>query len=210
GRSKPGISLAAPTVKAKADAACPDGNEKDVGRGISGPVRRRITGRSRFHTSLRGPLTRAEVTATESTPRIAARRARLPPNAAIRPAIVIQRTEWSAALLTSTTARSRRGRGRAVARWNRSRSAARMRRNPGTDTFRVYARDPLPSEEGGEGLPPALGPAFETRDELVERRPEIGHRLPDQAKKRSRVLLAYGQPGCPALGRETERAHAFE
>src|SRR5581483_4412766 len=104
-----GSSLVAATANANAEAEWPEGNDEVRGRRRSG---RSGVGRRRLISSFRGPLTVAEVKASASTPCSAARRPRVPPNAAAPAASVSQRREWSAAPLrlssSSSTAGGRR------------------------------------------------------------------------------------------------------
>src|SRR5437773_58575 len=100
GASRRGSSRATPVAKAKADAECPDGNEKLPGM-LTGRGRspRRVGGRSRRARYLSGRFTSVEVKAIEVMPRSAARRPGRPPAIVITPARASQSNERLALLL---------------------------------------------------------------------------------------------------------------
>jgi hypothetical protein len=109
GASNVGASSPAPVAKAKAAAACPDGNELErmgLTRALRASSLGRL-GRSRRQISFKGPFTSAELRAKESNPRCPASRV-FPPAAHIAIHRSSQIRPQSAIPLSSEAAVSRR------------------------------------------------------------------------------------------------------
>src|ERR1700674_1499099 len=113
-----------PVAKAKADAECPDGNEKLPGM-LTGSGRPflRLAGRSRRARYFNGRFTSVDVIAIETMPRSAARRPVRPPSIAITPAMANQSIDRLALLLSCLRERSASCRSFRVRRSNSRRSA---------------------------------------------------------------------------------------
>src|SRR3984893_6105211 len=112
-----------PVAKAKADAECPDGNEKLPGM-LTGSGRSflRLAGRSRRASYFTGRFTSVDVIAIDTMPRSAARRPARPPSMLITPAIANQSIDRLALLLSCLRERSASCRSFRVRRSNSQRS----------------------------------------------------------------------------------------
>jgi hypothetical protein len=125
-------------ANAAADAACPDGNEDDLG--VAMIARPRVgngtRGRRRRHVSFIGPLATAEARPVARRPRAAARRPRRPPAPASSAAVASHSSDRFAARLATHIARSVAG-DRRLTRRRKSRASARASRLPPVRTAAV-------------------------------------------------------------------------